>query len=135
MWKKNKQIIDRPLRYPAWTFVKVGEKYYLLLNETMMEFISERAFLSWNRYFIDATEVNLSNYKFWKKIGFAPGAKIATTNGQRYIMSGLNPIASEARRVATPDIFKIGFREKDFIMVSDAELNFHERGEDISDIE
>lgn len=132
MFKKKKKLIDdRPVKFPVWTFVELRSKYYLLLNETMLEFISTRAFESWNVTAIKVNDTMLSKYNVWKKVGFALGSKVMTIDGKKYVMSGTNPIEAKACRVATPDFFNIGYKDTDFVCISDIELQFHEKGDDI----
>lgn len=98
-----------------------------------MQFISERAFWSWGKPFVEATDKSLSNYKIWKKIGFAPGTLVRSMDGQFWFITGSQPLETERRLVATPDFFTVmGFDYNKAIVVSQDELLFHKEGVAIS---
>lgn len=121
--------------YPKWTFVEVEGKYWLILDTTKMSFISERAFRSWGKLPVKATEASISGYSQWKQIGFAPGSLIRSVSGQYYFITGSNPLAPERRSIETPDFYAVlGFDPYNAIIVSTDEINFHSEGEAISGI-
>lgn len=126
-------------KYPQWTFVKIESenKYYLLLDKTKMEFISERAFWSWGKNCVVATEESIGGYRKWNKIGFAPGTLIRSMHDQTYwFINGKNVLAAERSQIATPDLFSIlGFDLNQVYMVSLDEVDFHRRAENINGIE
>jgi hypothetical protein len=98
-----------------------------------MSFISERAFWSWGKPYVDASKESLSNYKVWKKVGFAPGTLLRSMDGQFWFITGGQPLETERRLIATPDFFGVlGFNPNNAIMVSQDELLFHREGVAIS---
>lgn len=140
MFKKKETTPEfKPLKqkfkYPKWTFARVEntDKYYLLLDSTRMEFISERAFWSWGKPYILVTEESISGYKAWRKIGFAPGAiLISQADKTEWFITGNDVLAAERRLIANPDFYsKLGFDLRSAFMVSLSEIDFHKKGEDI----
>lgn len=134
MWSKKIEVPLKPVVYPPWTIVSVEDEYFLLLEKSKLKFISARAAFSWQKNILKSSSQALENYTTWKQVGFSLGSRLSTINNERYVICGSNPIETEYRRIATPDIFKLGFQEKDFIMISDSELKFHKKGEDIDGI-
>jgi hypothetical protein len=137
--KKNKthhlSIPNEPMSYPKWTFARVGNEYWLILDTLRMKLISERAFLSWGKPYVEATEKSLSGYAVWKKLGFAPGTIVRSMDGQDWFITGSQPLETERRLVATPDFYLVlGFDYKNAITVSQDELLFHKEGVAISGI-
>lgn len=121
------------VKYPKWTFAKVDESYWLVLDKTKKQFVSERAFLSWGKIPVLASLQSLSEYKSWGKIGFAPGTMIRSMSGQTYFITGSQPLEQERRLIETPDFYeKLGFNPYSAIIVSNEELEFHVEGESIS---
>lgn len=115
--------------YPKWTFAKTDNSYWLILDKTRMPFVSERAFWSWGKPYVLATEKSLSNYKTWKKIGFAPGTLLKSMDGQYWFITGSQPLETERRLISTPDFFGVlGFNPSNAIVVSQDELLFHREG-------
>ncbi len=138
-FRKQKQTTWTPpnnkVTYPKWTFVEVQGKYWLILDTTKMPFISERAFRSWGKQSVKASEESISGYSQWKQIGFAPGTLIRSMTGQSYFITGSNPLAPERRSVETPDFYAVlGFDPYNAIIVSTEEINFHKEGVAISGI-
>jgi hypothetical protein len=124
----------KSVAYPKWTFAKT-DNYWLILEKTKMQFISERAFWSWGKPYIRATDKSLSNYKIWKKVGFAPGTLLRSMDGQFWFITGSQPLETERRLIATPDFFGVlGFDSNTAILVSQDELLFHREGVPISGI-
>jgi hypothetical protein len=130
--------LDKKFKYPKWTFARIEntDKYFLLLDSTKMEFISERAFWSWGKPHILVTKEGISGYNTWKKIGFAPGAiLVSQADKTEWFISGNDVLAPERRKIATPDFYtKLGFDLRTAFMVSLNEIDFHKKGEDIRDI-
>lgn len=130
--------LDRPLRYPKWTFAQVNgsSKYYLILEKTKMPFISERAFDSWGRNPVQVSEKSVGSYPTFKKVGFAPGTLLISQADKReWYISGSDVLAPERRLVADPDFYRVlGFDINDAYVVSLNEIDFHTKGEDIIDI-
>lgn len=125
----------KPVIYPKWTFAKAGDTYWLILEKTRMQFLSERASWSWGKPFVLATDKSLSNYKVWKKIGFAPGTLLRSMDGQYWFITGSDPLAPERSLIATPDFFSVlGFDPNNAIIVSNDELLFHKERSAISGI-
>ncbi len=125
----------KAVTYPKWTFAREGDNYWLVLEKTRMQFLSERAFWSWGKPFVLASDESLVNYKVWKKIGFAPGTLVRSMDGQFWYITGSDPLAPERRLVATPDFFGVlGFNANNAILVSQDELLFHKEGIAISSI-
>jgi hypothetical protein len=125
------------VKYPRWTALYVEEtnSYYIIWDTTKLEFISERAFRSWNRIPVSASKESISGYKTWKRIGFAPGSIIESiVNGERFFITG-QLFEEDKRLIATPDFYeKLGFNPNLAIVVSQEELNFHKEGSNINDI-
>jgi hypothetical protein len=130
--------LDKPLRYPKWTFAQVAgsNKYYLILEKTKMPFISERAFDSWGHNPIQVTEKSVSAYPVFKKVGFAPGTlAISQADKTEWFITGVDVLAPERRLVADPGFYQVlGFDINDAYVVSLNEIDFHKKGEDIRDI-
>lgn len=100
-----------------------------------MQFISERAFLSWGKPYVYASEKSLSNYQVWKRVGFSPGSLLRSMDGQTWFLSGAHPLEAERRLIATPDFYTVlGFNYNNSIMVSQEELLFHHEGVAINGI-
>jgi hypothetical protein len=120
--------------YPKWTFARIEAtgKYYLLLDTTKMEFISERAFLSWGKPYVLASEESLAGYSKWKKISFAPGTIIISqADHTAHFITGSDPLAAERRLITTPDFWDVlGFDLANAFVVSLVEVDFHKKGED-----
>lgn len=132
---KNLPIPTKPVVYPKWSFAKVNDNYWLVLDKTRMQFVSERAFWSWGKPYIQASEKSLSDYKVWKKIGFAPGTLLRSMDGQFWFITGSQPLETERRLIATPDFFEVlGFNYINAILVSQDELLFHKEGNPISNV-
>jgi hypothetical protein len=126
---------DKPVVYPKWTFAKVEDKYWLILEKTRMRFISERAFWSWGKPYVMASEKSLSKYDIWKNVGFSPGTLVSTMNGQTWFITGSKPLEAERRLILTPDFyFVLGFDEKNCFKISEQELLFHQEGEQINNV-
>jgi hypothetical protein len=124
----------KPLVYPKWTFAKT-DSYWLILDKTRMKIVSDRAFWSWGKPYVLATENSLSNYKIWKKLGFAPGSLLRSMDGSFWFISGSNPLEPERILISTPDFFGIlGFNPNNAILVSQDELLFHREGVGINGI-
>jgi hypothetical protein len=133
--KASKAIPTKPVTYPKWTFAKTENFNWLILDKTRMQFISERASLSWGKPFVLASEKSLGNYSIWKKIGFAPGSLVRSMDGQIWFITGSQPLETERRLVATPDFFDVlGFDYSNAIIISQDELLFHREGVPISGI-
>jgi hypothetical protein len=121
--------------YPKWSFAKTEDSYWLVLDKTRMQFVSERAFWSWGKPAIIATNKSLANYKVWKKIGFAPGTLVRSMDGQFWFITGSQPLETERRLIATPDFFGVlGFNPEHAIIISQEELLFHKEGVAISSV-
>jgi hypothetical protein len=121
--------------YPKWTFVRCGDEYWIILDKTKVQFISERAFMSWGKVPVETTQEAISGYKTWKKVGFAPGTLIKGMDSKFYFITGKDPLATERRFVATPDFFNVlGFNSNNAIIVSNDEIYFHPEGGEISGI-
>jgi len=143
IWKKKTNQLEQPLwyppteqvKYPQWTFVNVinTNKFYLLLDKTKMEFISERAFHSWGKPYISVTKESISGYTKWKDIGFAVGTILCSSiDNTQWFISGKDVLAGERRLITSPDFYqKLGFDLSWSYVVSLAEIDFHSRGEDI----
>lgn len=139
--KRQKQITKtltlpaKPVVYPKWTFAKTVEDYWLVLDKSRMRFVSERAFKSWGKPYVQATDKSLGNYEIWKKVGFAPGSLIRSMDMQYWFITGSQPLETERRLIATPDFFNVlGFSVSNAIIVSQDELLFHKEGVPISGI-
>jgi len=124
---------DKKVKYPKWSFVKTEDSFFLLLDDTKLEFISERAFNSWCRPWVQTSNKAISGYSLWKKIGFAPGTILRSiVDGSLYFLSGKDPLNAERRLIATPDFWvELGFDHRQSIVVSSKEIDFHIKGEDI----
>ena len=128
-------IPSKEVFYPKWTFAKTDKGYWLILDKTRMRFISERAFWSWGKPFVEASEKSLGNYEVWKKIGFAPGTLLRSMDGQTWFITGSQPLELERRLIATPDFYTVlGFNYNNAIVVSQDELLFHKEGVSISGV-
>lgn len=125
---------EKPVSYPKWTFAKVDDSYWLILDKSRMQFISERAFWSWGKPYVVASNESLSNYSVWKKIGFAPGTLVRSMEGQYWFITGTQAIEPERRLVATPDFFSVLGFDPNAIIVSNDELLFHREGVAISGV-
>jgi hypothetical protein len=127
------------LKYPMWTFARLAgsHKYFLLLEKTKMEFISERAFWSWGKSYVLVSEESISNYKPWKKIGFSVGTMLESqADGTQWYITGSDPLAAERRLIANPDLFDVlGFDRDELYVVSLPEVDFHKKGEDLIGVE
>lgn len=139
MFKRSKTQVPtwtppkNQIKYPKWTFAKVDDSYWLILEKTKKQFISERAFKSWGKLAVLATNESLSGYKNWGKIGFAPGSMIRSMSGDTWFITGNQPLEAERRLITTPDFYeKLGFNPYNAIIVSMNEINFHPEGEIIS---
>lgn len=134
----TQQVIKPPqkaVKYPKWTFAKTDDKYWLILDKTRMELLSERALWSWGKSYVNSSEIALSKYEIWKKVGFAPGTLLRSMDGQFWFITGSQPLETERRLVATPDFFSVlGFNPNNAILVSNDELLFHKEGVAISGI-
>jgi hypothetical protein len=135
IWTKKKiaSIPQNSARYPKWTFCKIDGEYWLILDKTRLRFISERAFESWGRTYVLASNESVSKYAIWKDVGFAPGTMIRAMNSSNvYFISGSDVLNTERRLIATPDFYdKLGFDTKNVIIVSDEELLWHREGTNI----
>jgi hypothetical protein len=131
IWKSpTKSVI-----YPKWTFAKTDEVYWLILEKTKMQLLSERAFWSWGKPCVQASDQSLSSYKVWKKVGFAPGTLVRSMDGQCWFITGSQPLETERRLIATPDFFGVlGFNSNNAILISQDELLFHKEGIPISNV-
>jgi hypothetical protein len=128
-------VPNKPVIYPKWSFVKTENNFWLVLDKTKMQLISERAFLSWGKPYLYGTDKSLSNYKIWKKVGFAPGTLVRCMDGKFWFITGSHPLETERRLVSTPDFFTIlGFNPNNAILISQDELLFHEEGMSINGI-
>lgn len=133
MWKnKDKWAPPRnPIEYLKWTVVKnidTGE-HFLIFNSNKKKFISERAMLSWRYRVIKGTTQSLSKFILNGKLGFRSGTivRVAGT-GKQYII-----IDNKYKLIATPDFYTdLNIDPKDVVEISLAELEFHEKGEDIN---
>lgn len=140
-WKKKRKEAGNQwlpprskVKYPKWTIVRAGDKFYMIMDKTRLEFISDRAAHSWGRPIVSTTEEAISGYKTWKKIGFAPGSMIKNyVDGSEYFITGSDVLAGERCLITTPDFFtRLGYDRRYMYVVSSAEVDFHRRGEDIS---
>ena len=126
------------VKYPKWTCVYVPEinEYSLIWDKTRLIFISERAFKSWNRIPLIASNESIGGYAVWKRIGFAPGSLIESiVDKKRYFITGGKLFEEEKVLIATPDFYeKLGFNPSLAILASMEEINFHREGGIISDI-
>jgi hypothetical protein len=105
------------------------------LEKTKMQLLSERAFWSWGKPYVQGTKVSISQYNTYKKVGFAPGALVRSMDNQYWFITGSQPLETERRLIATPDFFNVlGFRAENAIIVSQDELLFHREGVPISGI-
>lgn len=121
--------------YPMWTFAKTEKGYWLVLDKTRSPLISERAFWSWGKPFVQSSEKALGNYKVGRKVGFAPGSLLRSMDGQHWFITGAKPLETERRHITTPDFFwALGYRYENAILVSLDELTFHSEGSPISGI-
>lgn len=128
---------DQRLKYPKWSIVYAQDssKYYLVLDKSKMEFISDRAVRSWGRPFLVGTEKTLSGYSRWHNVGFAPGTLLTGMDGVMYYVSGKSPIDTVRLKITTPDVFeKLGFSKEFSFTVSDKELEFHMDGGAIENV-
>lgn len=127
--------LKKRLKYPKWTFARVwgSGEYYLLLDKTKMPFISERAFLSWGKEYINVSEESISGYMKFKSIGFSVGTiLISQADKTEWYITGSDVLAPERRRISDPDFYTVlGFDIDDAYMVSLPEIDFHKKGEDI----
>lgn len=136
MFKKKSEPVkfvppNKPVVYPKWTFAKVNDKYWLVLDKTRMQFVSERAFWSWQKPYVESSESALSKYTKWKKIGFAPGTLVRSMDNQFWFITGSKPLETERRLVATPDFFTLGYDARNAIIISNEELFFMKEGDPI----
>lgn len=137
--KKEVMPVFKPLKqkfkYPKWTFARIEntDKFFLLLDSTKMEFISERAFWSWGKRYVTVTTESISGYKAWKKLGFSPGSiLISQADKTEWFITGNDVLAAERRLIANPDFYgKLGFDLRTAYVVSLSEIDFHKKGEDI----
>lgn len=139
--KKREDVFYPPttkMKYPKWTYVytESTNKYWLILDSTKREFISERACLSWRMPVIDSTEEAITGYLHGGKVGFAPGTLVISQADQAtYFITGKDPLKTERRRIVTPDFFTVlGFDMRNAFMVSLMEIDHHILGEDINSI-
>ena len=128
----------KKMRYPMWTFARVKgtDLYYLILDKTKMQFISERAFLSWGKPYVLVSEESIAGYPKFKRIGFAVGTLlISQADKTEWYITGNDLLAPERRKIADPDFYtSLGFDLDDAYVVSLPEVDFHKKGEDIIDL-
>lgn len=118
-----------------WTFARVEntDKYYLILGRSKLEFISERAFESWNRRCILISEEAVVDYPRYKQVGFAVGTIVVSeADSTAWYITGSDILTPERCLIATPDFYeKLGFSGDDAVRVSLPELDFHKKGKNI----
>lgn len=142
-WKKKIKISEhnifippnKKVLYPKWTFVycQDTDEYFLIWNKPYKKkFISERAFLSWSHDPIIASKESLSGYALNGRLGFRSGTllqQIGTT--QQFLVTD-----SVVRAIKTPDLYDVlGYNYYDAIIISESELEFHTKGDDIIGID
>lgn len=131
--KISPEVPNKAVVYPPWTFARIDDTFWLILEKTRMQFISQRAYESWGKPYVLASAESLAGYRVWKKIGFAPGTLVGNVDGQRWFITGLQPLETERRLVATPDFYNVlGYSYNNAIIVSQDELLFHREGIAIS---
>jgi len=138
-WFKKPPMEFKPLKsrliYPMWTFARVEntDKYYLILGRSKLEFISERAFESWNRRCILISEEAVVDYPRYKQVGFAVGTIVVSeADSTAWYITGSDILTPERCLIATPDFYeKLGFSGDDAVRVSLPELDFHKKGKNI----
>lgn len=141
-WFKKPLVEFKPLKsrliYPMWTFARVENtsKYYLILGKSKLEFISERAFESWNRRYILISEEAVAEYPKFKQVGFAVGTIVVSeADNTAWYITGSDILTPERCLIATPDFYeKLGFSGGDAIRVSLPELDFHKKSSNIDSI-
>lgn len=126
----------KPVKYPMWTFLHTEKGFYLILEKTKMQFISDRAFWSWSRPCLVSNELAVSKYLNAGSIGFAPGTLvISQADKTEYYITGSNVLSAERRLITTPDFYTdLGFDRRNAFVISLSELDHHKRGEDITEI-
>ncbi len=131
--RKKWQPTREKLTYPKWTYVYNidSKKYYLILNKTKKEFISNKAFSSWSVSAIQGTNESISHYPTYGKIAFRPGTVIRSMANTFFYVETEDTI----REITDPDFFLVmGFTTRSALIVSQKEIDFYQKGEDIDGI-
>lgn len=125
------------VRYPRWTAVYVAStnEYSLIWDKTRLVFLSERAFRTWGKIPVVASNESISAYPVWKRLGYAAGTVIeSVVDHKRYYVTG-KVFEEEKRLIATPDFYEVlGFNPNLAVVASHEEVNFHKEGSIISDV-
>lgn len=134
LWKKSKPRFETPLHpvvYPAGVAVVTSKSKYLINRDgKRYRITSNRIFDSWNfPIVVVTTESALAKYPVAvTKLGFREGTLLNNiADGKMYLVSG-----SKLRRITSPDVFdRLGIKPSDALVVSEAEINIMEMGEDL----
>lgn len=125
------------VRYPRWTALYVPEtdEYSLIWDKTRLVFLSDRAFRSWGKIPVIASQESIAGYPVWKRLGFSAGTVIESiVDHKRYYITG-NLFEEEKRLIGTPDFYEVlGFNPNLAIVASNEEVNYHKEGSIISDV-
>lgn len=128
--QKNLNLPDSPIYYPPGTFVCTESGYYYIFSDTKrMRFTTKRVLESWSpQRIVKTTEVAVSKYRITSKMKFRSGTLIHNLgDGRIYLVCD-----KLLRHVTSPDVLeRLGARYQDVIRVSRAEIDLHEKGEDL----
>src|SRR5688572_5333242 len=92
VWRKKKlwQTPKIKVKYPKFTYVKCEDngKYYIILDKTKKEYISQDAFKSWGVKPLNTSLEAISHYYLYGKKGFRPGSLLRSVFDQKLYMAG-----------------------------------------------
>jgi hypothetical protein len=99
--------------------------YFYIKGDKRFKFISDRARISWNLHEVDTTESAMSNVKLAGIVGFRDGSLIRdVSNNKLYLV-----VDNKKMLVVDPDdLFSLGFKKHDAILVSKREADFQKDG-------
>lgn len=127
-WKKEIPQSPRPtepLSYPSDIFVETETNIYFVRGGTKFKVFSDRVWKSWNTPAVRGSEIALSKYILGGSLGFRNGTLINNyADGKIYLISG-----NKRRLLSSPDVYEKYGLAKNWIEVSQSEVNLHDEGE------
>lgn len=137
MWPKKKPSPEnnypiRPVDYPSGICLKTSKGTYLLAKDgKRYRIMTKNIYDSWNfPLTVITTELALENYPVaHTKLGFRDGTLLNNVaDGRMYLVSD-----STLRHITDPAVFvRLGVTKDDCLLVSDAEINIMQQGEEIT---
>lgn len=126
MFKRSKKISD-DLSVPSGSCVRASDGSHWYIQKKFKRKIPNRRVLkSWNFPFVlPISDAALEKYIAAPALGFRNGTIVRSLSGDYYLIG-----ENKLRKVTNPDWLK-ATRVKDIPVVSEAELNLHEKGEDV----